>query len=88
MNISVAFKPSAHKQFSKLSPDIRKRIAEKIDALCKNPFPFGCQKLSGEESFYRIRVGNYRVIYWVDDSETPKILILVVEIGHRREVYR
>jgi mRNA interferase RelE/StbE len=53
--------------------------------LAENPYPPGCKKLAGDEGFWRIRVGDYRVVYTVIQS---KLVVLVVKIGHRREVYR
>ena len=61
-----------------------KRIAAKIVGLGDNPRPSGCKKLSGTDG-YRIRIGNYRVVYTIDDKAA---LVTVVGIGHRREVYR
>lgn len=56
-----------------------------VEPLAKNPRPDGCKKLQGGASAYRIRVGDYRVIYTVDDA----VLIVAIErVGHRREVYR
>ncbi|MBA3721362.1 MAG: type II toxin-antitoxin system RelE/ParE family toxin [Parachlamydiaceae bacterium] len=61
------------------------RIGKKIDKLEENPRPNGVEKLSGEENIYRVRSGDYRIIYTIDD----KILhILVFKVGHRKEVYR
>jgi mRNA interferase RelE/StbE len=51
----------------------------------KNARPSGCVKLAGEPDLYRVRVGNYRIIYQVDD---PKLVVLVLSIAHRREIYR
>jgi mRNA interferase RelE/StbE len=56
-----------------------------IDDLEQNARPFGCVKLAGEPDLYRIRVGDYRIIYQVNDL---KLTVLVLAIGHRREVYR
>lgn len=62
-----------------------KRIGKKIDNLAKNPRPPGVEKLSGEDNIYRIRSGDYRVIYQIHD----KILyVLVLKVGNRKEVYR
>ena len=63
----------------------RKRIGRKIGALANEPRPSGVEKLRGEEEYYRIRSGDYRVIYSISDG---KLLVLVIRIGHRREVYR
>ncbi len=53
--------------------------------LKNNPFPSGCEKLSGNDYLFRIRSGDYRILYHV---ENKKLLILIVKIGHRREIYR
>ncbi|MGH3065388.1 MAG: type II toxin-antitoxin system RelE family toxin, partial [Gaiellaceae bacterium] len=62
----------------------RDRVRLAIDGLAGNPRPVGCSKLAGRDD-YRIRVGNYRVVYAVDDAER---LVIVARIDHRREVYR
>ncbi len=75
----------AEKSFKKLPPDIQRRIARKIDLLVHNPRPVGVVKLSGEDSIYRLREGDYRICYAIQDKV---LLVLVVKITHRREVYR
>lgn len=64
---------------------LKQRLGRKIDALIANPRPPGCEKLSGMENCWRIRVGDYQVIYTVYDN---RLVILVIRIGHRREIYR
>jgi mRNA interferase RelE/StbE len=61
------------------------RLRAAIDGLTQNARPSGCVKLAGEPDLYRIRVGDYRIIYQVDD---PKLTVLVLSIAHRREIYR
>ena len=61
------------------------RLRTAIDDLEQNARPFGCVKLAGEPNLYRIGVGDYRIIYQVSDL---KLTVLVLAIGHRREVYR
>jgi mRNA interferase RelE/StbE len=62
-----------------------KRIGKRIDKLAEDPRPQGVDKLSGEENIYRVRSGDYRIIYQIHD----KILyVLVLKVGHRKEVYR
>ena len=61
-----------------------KRILERIRTLAVDPRPAGCEKLSGQER-YRIRQGDYRIIYEVEDA---RLIVLVVKVGHRREIYR
>jgi len=61
------------------------RLRDAIDMLAVEPRPHGCVKLSGAKSIYRVRVGDYRIVYQIEDD---RLLVLVAEIGHRREVYR
>jgi mRNA interferase RelE/StbE len=84
MTYSVTILRSAQKQLAKLDSQTRNRIASAIYALADNPRPSGCKKLTGR-SAWRIRIGTYRVIYEIQDNE---LIILVVTIAHRREVYR
>jgi mRNA interferase RelE/StbE len=63
---------------------LKKRLDDAIEALSDDPRPNGCRKLAGTSDRYRIRVGDYRIIYRVDDG---KVTVLVLVIGHRREVY-
>jgi mRNA interferase RelE/StbE len=85
MLYSVQFTPPAQRDFSALDRATQQRLRRHIDRLAENPFPFGAKKLHAEEPFYRIRVRDYRVIYQGDANE---LLVIVVKIGHRREVYR
>ena len=61
-----------------------KRILSRTKALAVDPRPAGCQKLSGNKDQYRIRQGNYRIIYSIEDD---RLIIVVVKVGHRREIY-
>jgi mRNA interferase RelE/StbE len=81
---NVLIKRSATKELEGLPPKVRPRIATKIDALGTAPRPPGVEKLSGQEK-YRIRQGDYRVIYAIDDDART---VTVFKIGHRRDVYR
>jgi mRNA interferase RelE/StbE len=85
MAYAIQFKPAAVRQLEKLPRPIRNRGALKIDNLRDDPFPAGCKKLAGLPDTWRIRVGDYRVIYQVHQGV---LLILVLTVGHRREVYR
>jgi mRNA interferase RelE/StbE len=82
---AIQFKPVALRQLEKLPHDVQKRIAGRIEALQDAPLHSGCAKLSGELNTWRLRVGNYRVIYQV---HARVLLVLVLNVGHRREVYR
>ncbi|MCY7374731.1 MAG: type II toxin-antitoxin system RelE/ParE family toxin [Pyrinomonadaceae bacterium] len=79
------FKPAALRQIQRLSKSDQKRISRKIETPADNPLPDGVKKLAGEEGFYRVRVGDYRIIYTIDGE---KMIVLVITIGHRREIYR
>ena len=61
------------------------RIRDRIDALAANPRPADCKKLQGEDGLYRIRSGDHRVVYAIRDKQ---LLVLVVRIGDRKDVYR
>lgn len=81
----VQFKPSADKALSKLPVAVQRRIVAAVDALADDPRPAGAVKLTGEDELYRVRVGDYRIVYQVQDRA---LLVLVVRVGHRRDVYR
>jgi len=83
-NYSIEIKKSATKEIAKLPKLHLKRIIEKIQLLSINPRPDGCKKLSADEK-YRIRVGDYRILYTIEDNQ---LIIYVVKIGHRKDVYR
>ena len=85
MAYSVAFAPAADRQFRKLPALVQQRLKPHIDSLPGAPRPPGTVKMHGEPNLYRIRVGNYRIVYYVLDRERE---VLVVKIKDRREVYR
>jgi mRNA interferase RelE/StbE len=78
------FRPAALRQLRKLDPQVARRIKAATDGLCGDPRPHGVKALSGQHGWLRIRVGDYRIIYEVRDSE---LVLLVIQIGHRSEVY-
>ena len=80
----VAFKSSAEREFFRLPEEVSARILPKIKALATNPRPHGTKKLRGGADEWRIRVGDYRVIYTIDDEFRH---VKVTRIAHRREVY-
>ena len=84
MSYTVELLPSAQRELATLPKDVRRRIANRIDALRENPRPPGAKQLQGEDRLYRLRVGDYRVIYSI---EGRRLVILVVRVGHRRDVY-
>ena len=82
---SLVIKRSAEKELKKLSGGDLRRVVDRIHGLAQQPRPAGCEKLSGEAERYRIRQGDYRIVYGIDDSAH---IVVIVKIGHRREVYR
>jgi len=84
VSYQVLIRSSAEKEMNDLSQSFHRRISVKIAGLGENPRPSGCQKLSGLDG-YRIRVGNYRVVYTIDDKTS---IVRVIAVGHRREIYR
>ncbi len=84
VNYSIEFLNSAAKEFRKLSSEIKRSMLDPIDALSNNPYSFKTKKLRNTD-LYRIRVGDYRIIYQIDDDEKT---VLITKIGHRREVYK
>ena len=85
MPYSIRFTPRALRDYSAFDRATQKRLQRRIDHLAEDPYPAGTKKLQAEEPFYRVRVGDYRVIYQVEPKE---LLVVVVKIGHRREIYR
>lgn len=85
MPYTILFKPSARRDLAKVPKTVAERIARAIDALADQPRPSGCQKLANEDGLWRIRVGDYRIVYKIEDE---RLLVLIVTLGHRRDVYR
>ena len=85
MAYRVEIKPQAEKALGRLPNPQRGRVALAIDGLARNPRPAGCAKIVGAPDAYRIRVGDYRVVYEIEDRV---LTVYVVRIGHRKEVYR
>ena len=81
----VFIKPSAVKEIEAIpGKKLRQQIIQRIGLLADNPRPPGCQKLSGYDR-YRIRQGSYRIVYGIEDHE---LVVYVVRVGYRKEVYR
>jgi mRNA interferase RelE/StbE len=81
---TVEFLPTATEELASLPKDDRRKVFAKIEALKQDARPAGVKQLKGSEKFLRLRVGNYRIIYQVDGKN---LLVLVVRIGNRQEVY-
>lgn len=83
-NYDVALTSSAERELRKLSGQVVARIVPRLEDLVANPRPSGCKKLRGGDQEWRIRVGDYRVVYTIDDA---RLLVEVTRIRHRRDVY-
>ena len=80
----VVLTSTAEKELKGLSAQLNARIVPRLEALASNPRPPGCKKLKGGDKEWRIRVGDYRVVYTIDDA---RLLVEVTRIRHRSEVY-
>jgi mRNA interferase RelE/StbE len=80
----LTFKKSVAKDLRDLPKQDVKKILQRMRSLSADPRPAGCEKLSGQER-YRVRLGMYRIVYEIDDRV---LIVLVVKVGHRRDVYR
>ncbi len=85
MSYEVQILPKVARQIKALSVEVRQDISLTIQSLANDPRPVGVKKLSGEKDIYRVRAGNYRVLYQIVDKV---LVVVVVSVGHRREVYR
>lgn len=81
---NIFFKDSVRKDFDAIAKGDLQRIMERIGRLAVDPRPVGSEKISGQEK-YRVRQGNYRIVYSIQDNE---LTVWVVKVGHRSEVYR
>lgn len=82
----VEFTKSADKQFKKLQPQFQAQLQKTIDTLKENPRPQGYTKLSGvNPAMYRVRSGNFRIIYSIKDNE---LMVYLLKVGHRKEIYK
>jgi len=80
----LRFKPSVAKDLRGIPKTEVRRLLKRIEALGNDPRPAGCEKLTGRD-LYRIRQGVYRIVYSVNDAD---VVVEVIKVGHRREVYR
>ncbi|MDA8399054.1 MAG: type II toxin-antitoxin system RelE/ParE family toxin [Actinomycetota bacterium] len=84
MTYSVTLAPSAARQLRKFDSDVRRRIQAAIDLLAVEPRPPAASRLVGGSGEWRVRTGNYRIVYEIDDDQ---LVVLVLRMGHRREIY-
>ena len=85
VNYKIQISASAEKSLKKIPTKDVLKLIQVMQALAANPRPVGARKLAGEENTYRVRQGSYRVIYELKDYV---LLILVLKIGHRKDIYR
>ena len=85
MKYTIRLEARTRKTLDRLPGDLYGRVMRKLEALQENPRPVGVEKLSGVEDLYRVRVGDWRIVYAIRDRE---LVVIVIRIGHRREVYR
>jgi len=85
MAYQILFTPRAFRDLASLPERDRERVAKRIDGLAKEPRPSGVKKLSGSDDIYRMRVGDYRVLYTIQDQV---VTVAIVRVGHRRDIYR
>jgi len=81
----IEVSPAAARQLKKIDRRVLPQIAERIDSLATEPRPHGCEKLSGYNGLYRVRVADYRIVYGVEDQ---LVLIAVLKVGNRADVYQ
>jgi mRNA interferase RelE/StbE len=81
----VRVAPAVLRQLKKLPQKVRQKIVGALEALSNEPRPHGVEKLSQDPRFWRVRVGEYRIIYWIDDE--AKVLITLI-VRHRKDAYR
>ncbi len=84
MSYQVFIKPAAQRQLKKLTLNIQKDLIALIESLSEEPRPSGCKKLKQRQNQYRMRLGDYRIIYSIEDVT---VIVRVIKVGHRRNVY-
>ena len=85
MAYQIIFAPAVRRALAKLPQDLQGRIIRKIESLAENPRPPGVEKLSGAEDLYRVRTGEYRIVYSIEDRT---VTVTIVRVGHRKDIYR
>jgi len=85
MAYAIIYKPSADKTLRKLPEKVQRRIAAATEALADDPRPPGAKELQGADELWRIRIGEYRVVYTIQDEA---LIVLIVRVAHRKDVYR
>lgn len=84
MSYQVVIKPAAQRQLKKLMLAVQKDLITLIESLSEQPRPLGCKKLRGRQNQYRVRSGDYRIVYSIEDTS---LIVRVIKVGHRRDIY-
>lgn len=84
MGYALEFTTSAVRELQSLDKQVKRRITLKITSLFDDPFPGGVKKMRGLQDHFRIRIGDYRVVYRVDGK---RVVIVIIRVGRRREIY-
>lgn len=82
---AIEFVASAARELADLDRPVQRRVARRVDQLAEEPRGTGSVKLRGADDVWRVRVGDYRIVYRIEDD---RLLVLVIKVEHRREVYR
>ena len=85
MTYQIALAPTAARQLRKFDPQVRRRIQAVFELLATEPRPPAATRLVGGSGEWRVRTGDYRIVYEIEDD---RLLILVLRVGHRREIYQ
>lgn len=85
MSYEIHIPENLEKRLHRIPKKDKERIMQKIDALENNPRPPDCKKLQGRPQLYRIRSGDYRIIYSIKDD---MLIVLIIDVGNRKEIYR
>ncbi len=80
----ISFKPAVQRQLRKLPRQVQARLLDRIEKLAEEPYPPGAKKLKAEIDLFRVRVGDYRIVYTVQDDS---FVVLIVRVGDRRDIY-
>jgi len=85
MKYTILYRATVKREMRRMDSGVVRRLDRAILELANNPRPPGCVKLAGADDLWRIRVGDYRVVYEIRDRQ---LIVLIVAVAHRREVYR
>ncbi|MBD1876845.1 type II toxin-antitoxin system RelE/ParE family toxin [Nodosilinea sp. FACHB-131] len=84
MSYEILIQPAAQRQLKKLPLAVQKDLVVLLERLAQEPRPLGCKKLKGRQNQYRVRLGDYRIIYSIEEMA---LVIRVIKVGHRRDIY-